>query len=407
MKPKCCNLFNFTTLLLLSMSLFTCQNSKRPERDASLPPSQNPPAGEPPGQLGNQCGAFSERVKTFKVPLDAPLAVSDQNAVLYRFNIAEAVKPISLSFAPNGEIAVSWHSKSQSIYYTRLSSALTKIGQDASFQATRVLDVAARDDGAGLLLWDGKRMNLARVDKSGKELWRSQLASNRVDAMHVGKVLFDGTKYVAYFGVHDGGHEGDALVHWSDSNAKVPGGWDWGCSHSLDMRLLQTSSKVIPVCLSDCFPKKGVVFNNNRVLAQTGGNCLGTVQASLGGVAPINDKIAVAYMKRDGNNYEARWLTFDPSSGAVAGDTALWSDGWLNPKIARYDNDKVLLVSTKSGSARIQELGATSNLTPYEIPATLGPIDEIETAPDGAVVWAYGVDGASELNIVRVAPCKK
>ncbi len=59
-------------------------------------------------------------------------------------------------------------------------------------------------------------------------------------------------------------HEGDQLRNVNPMGMVQTGGWDWGCSHSLDLRLGQGAMGLAPVCLSDAYPSAGIRNSTSR-----------------------------------------------------------------------------------------------------------------------------------------------
>ena len=108
--------------------------------------------------------------------------------------------------------------------------------------------------------------------------------------------------YTAYFPIYrrwpdNIAHTGDTLRKLDLSGSAAAGGWSWGCSHSLDVRLAQSGSVVGPVCLSDCYSQKAILWSNSKIISdEPTGNCSGTSGAALGGFVPVSGGFwAVSY----------------------------------------------------------------------------------------------------------------
>src|SRR6185503_1768574 len=109
----------------------------------------------------------------------------------------------------------------------------------------------------------------------------------------MGRLAWSGTQYAAYFGQTGnhgsaGNHQGDQYRLVSPAGA-VSGGWDWGCSHSLDERLVHNGTAWAPVCGSDTYPGAGIWFNNRgKISDEPSITNVGGV-AKLGGLVPATD----------------------------------------------------------------------------------------------------------------------
>jgi hypothetical protein len=121
-----------------------------------------------------------------------------------------------------------------------------------------------------------------------------------------GRLFWNGTHYGAYFPIYrrwpdNIAHTGDTLRLLDDSGAAKTGGWSWGCSHSLDVRLAQSGTTLAPVCLSDCYKSKGISFKNDKVLfSEPSGNCAGTSGATLGGLVALVGNFYMSYASSEG-----------------------------------------------------------------------------------------------------------
>lgn len=204
-----------------------------------------------------------------------------------------------------------------------------------------------------------------------------------IDAFyHEGRLLWDGSKYDAYFGCTEnwgaiGVHEQD--YQWSFDGAgsvvSAPQSmYDWICGHSVDLRLAYNGTALTTACLSDCnydinsVANPGIYVGGKRVLT-VAGNCAGQVDALLGGLVADPTGFWISFAAPNGGAYDVGMM-FVPSGGG-AGPVA-----WLTntpgvqetaPHLARYGAN--LLAAWQVGGATKMAVVSTAG-------AVLdGPID--------------------------------
>lgn len=181
-----------------------------------------------------------------------------------------------------------------------------------------------------------------------------------------GRLDYTGTEWAAYYTVNrlwpDGiAHYGDQLRLFTTAGAPASTRWDWGCSHSMEVRITHNAARLAPVCASDCYPSKGVHFDHRTARLYTdesGSNCAGGYGTSLGGVVPMADgfwvtftatdgraspDVALVHVSNDGGADAPIWITTDAAhDGDVhaarlgAGFVVAWSGGGVD-RIARFD----------------------------------------------------------------------
>lgn len=113
-------------------------------------------------------------------------------------------------------------------------------------------------------------------------------------------------------------HEGDQLRLVNEAGMIGSGGWDWGCSHSLDLRIAQSTGALAPVCLSDAYPQVGIVLNNRtRLVAAPGWNQGGSISSGYASrmIIPMLGGVIA-----DGAGY---YLSFASADGRAARDVAI------------------------------------------------------------------------------------
>jgi hypothetical protein len=260
-------------------------------------------------------------------------------------------------------------------------------------------------------------MTFIRVDRAGTELARTDLVGggdHGVEGVEwfgefaqTGRLVGrgDGT-YAAYHALHrhwpDGiGHQGDTLRLLDAAGNAIGGGWGWGCSHSMDQRLAFGPSGLVPICISDCFPGKGIYFNHNSAMLtdDPAANCAGGFTTRLGGLVSTAGGFALVYQD---DSAVAHLGLFD-ASGAPASDRVLDVAG--TSRLAAY-GDGLLLGSQGGGGAAIARLDAAgSPVGEAAEVAGLGlPDQDFEGRADGEVAWATASGGA--LSVARVRLCE-
>ena len=257
-----------------------------PRVDAGTPPVLDAglDAGTPPA-----CGALGSRVTTATVDV-GPASVEVGSSSGWSNN-----RPVQLVGLTDGTAKIAWSGAGQ-VHITPLSASLQRSGPDVTLVGESVRGFVAHDDGTlALLVVRGTGMFLVKLRADGTALFETAVVNDApseiegarwVDSWgHEGRLLFTGQMYVAYFGhtKHFGSigkHQGDLLISLSPTTGLPtggPAGWDWGCSHSLDVRLAWDGTSVAPRCLSDCYRATAVMLSDSDVLQdEPSGNCGGS-----------------------------------------------------------------------------------------------------------------------------------
>ncbi|WEO94526.1 hypothetical protein A6P39_011165 [Streptomyces sp. FXJ1.172] len=148
-----------------------------------------------------------------------------------------------------------------------LTAAGKRAGADTVVAGAREVDgLVAHDDGFALLTrfadtnkWKETAAAIVRY-AGGRRTWTTKLtgtASHDTSPVLDGQLTWNGTKYGAYFVVHDAGgfadgHFGDKLSYLSAKGAKLSGGWSWGCSHNEGIALhAESSGAFTSLCFDD------------------------------------------------------------------------------------------------------------------------------------------------------------
>ncbi|NUQ79625.1 MAG: hypothetical protein HUU21_39470, partial [Polyangiaceae bacterium] len=343
--------------------------------------------------------------------------------------LAEAVRTTSIAIAGGGSdraitaqagagSVVAWAGQDGKIHITPLDAEDQRAGDDILVDGSQVFGaVASASDVALLVSRPPDFMTFVRVDMKGAELAKTDLVGGG-NHMEVGVEWFgefaqtgrlaaqkDGT-YAAYHALHRRwpdmvGHQGDTLRLLDASGGALGGGWGWGCSHSMDQRLASGPNGLVPICISDCYPGKGIYFNHQsaEITTDPAANCAGGYSTELGGLTAVDAGFFLVYKDAQGG---AHLGAFD-TSGKSLSDRALSVEG--SSRLARYGGG-MLLGSQGGGGTSLQELDAAGQ--DVGAPATIAaplPDQDFEGRSDGEVAWA-AVSGAN-LTVVRVRVCQK
>lgn len=309
---------------------------------------------------------------------------------------------------------VAWAGVDGNVHVTTLDAVDQRVGEDRVVPGTQVFGVAATANDVALLVTRAPDyMTFIRLDATGTVLSETNLVGggdHQVEGVEwfgefaqTGRLarLADGG-YAAYHALHrrwpDGiGHQGDTLRLFDASGAPTGGGWGWGCSHSMDQRLTAGPSGLVPICISDCYPGKGVYFNHNAAMItdDPAANCAGGYTTTLGGLVATASGFFLVYAD---DSQVAHLGAFD-ASGAPSSDRTLSVEG--SSRLAAYDGGLLL----GSGATTLQRLDA--NGADVGAPATIAaplPDLDFEGRSDGEVAWASA--GGTSLSVVRVRVCE-
>lgn len=228
------------------------------------------------------------------------------------------------------------------------------------------------------------------------------------DLLRAGRLDYDGTGWVTYSTVQrlwpDGvAHYGDTLRSFTPAGTPSGVSWDWGCSHSMEVRLAQGHGTDGAVCSSDCYPGKGVYFEHRtEVFMDASGNCAGFVAQRLGGIAPVSDGYWIAWTSPEGRG------SSDPAISHVVGG-APGAPIWLSDAagdasdmhIAPYGSG-LLVGWNEGGSGHLATLAASG--------AIVGTVETIDASvlagADDFFVYVGGDVGfATGSRIARLRAC--
>jgi hypothetical protein len=352
-----------------------------------------------------------------------PVAVSAEVSI-GRGDWGSTGLPVILATSPNGRAKVAW-SDGTNVHVTPLDASSQRAGDDAVVTGSEVRGLVAHDDGSAVLVVRGDAMVFVRLDEAGAT--QSSLSivggnSHNTDGdrwidswPHRGRLTWSGSQYGAYFGQtgnwgSQGDHQGDHYSLISPEGALMSGGWDWGCSHSLDVRLAHNGSTFAPICTSDTYPGAGIWFNNQVEVSRepsitnTGGG------TKLGGLVPAPDGF---------------WLTFASPEQRPSYDVVflhVGNDGSPSGRVYLTDSadvDELYCHLAAYGDGLLAGWGTTTELSlatldttgtvvegPVAVSAQAGGLDDFVTYPNGDVGWAYAWGELSSFQVVRVARCE-
>jgi hypothetical protein len=331
--------------------------------------------------------------------------------------------PVILATAPGGSAKVAW-SDGENAHITPLDAANQRAGDDIVLAGEEVRGFVAHDDGAAILVRRGDEMVFVRVDNAGAEQASLSIVGteeHNVDGSrwiddwpHQGRLAWSGTEYAAYFGQTGnhgsaGDHQGDHYALISPSGERSDGGWDWGCSHSLDDRIAHNGEDFAPVCISDTYPGAGIFLNNRTELSEEPSVTNVGGIAKLGGLVPAPDgfwftfttpedrasvDIAFFHFTSDGTVSGRTYLTDTADIDEGYSHLAAYGDGLL----AGWDADDTFTLAMLDTAGAIVE-------GPVAVDAQIGGQDDFATFANGDAGWAGAWDDLGAIKVVRVARC--
>jgi hypothetical protein len=336
--------------------------------------------------------------------------------------------PVLLSAVDDGTARVAWTDTAQNVHVTPLDASLQRAADDLTVAGEEMRGLVAHDDGAAVLVRRGHDMRLVRLFDDGSTPIDVEIIGDEDEsvvgnkwigyATHEGRLVWDGSRYAAYFGHmqkwSDGiAHQGD-ILRWYDANGASTSGspsWSWGCSHSLDVRAGFIGTTLGTVCLSDAFPSHGFHYNHDDTsLFYTQGNQMGLSDGRLGGFTTHQGEFYVTFTSPEGRSSDDIALMSIDTSGTASPVAWLTETNAVDEGdsyLASYGDD--LLVGWWSGGALqiavSDEWGGLSQ-GPVALTAEIGPRDDMVTLANGDVAWAYAWGSMDELKVVRVALCE-
>jgi len=256
-----------------------------------------------------------------------------------------------------------------------------------------------------------------------------------------GRLAWNGAKYGAYFGMFtaQGDPHGatevpsDKLVYIDDSGGVLRGGWSWKCASSQGLRLWPEPDVYTPVCISTGMPTPGlnlVIEDQPPLQLAPEAAARGWSGGQMGSIVKLAD-----------NSYFIGWLSRDVKSATPetatrrASDVAMvrlssdrqllgkkrWlletaSYGETNLHFARYGTSRVLMVWDRMDNltcgdtdqvcfgryagtfARVMDADGNALTVDTRISAVPNSYDDLQTMPNGDVLWAFVPDEARDYS---------
>lgn len=389
--------------------------------DSAAPDTSIPVDAARP-DFGGSCPALIDRIQVTETDL------SPDRIDLTNGDYFAPAKPVLLSTHAAGA-SVAWADSSDTVHVNVLSADDRAVGAHHTLSGRAVRGLVAHADGHGLLVRGADarddQMFLVRLDASGGVVFDLTIVGDNtheeagdkwIDTWsHEGRLAWSGDTYGAYFGHTgnhgaNGNHQGDFLGYYDAQGNQTSGGWGWGCSHSVDLRLQHNGNRFGPVCLSDCYPGLGFYFNHNSlVFNEPTGDCRGATDGRLGGLVPTTDGFLLSFAAPEGR--ASRDVALVHISDSVDVGTPIWLTDSAGvdesaPHLARL-GDQLLLGWKEGGDhvlAVVDEAG-TFLEGPVTVPVRFAALDDFVTFSNGDAGWAYAWDDLSLLKVVRVIPC--
>jgi hypothetical protein len=297
-----------------------------------------------------------------------------------------------------------------------------------TFADMKVRGLVAHGDGTyAVLLKDGVTLYLSKRSGDGSQIWITNLNSTTAeDSSTTGdhRLAYGDGIYAAYwsvYGIQGGfaGHDGDQLSFADDSGVVQPGGWDWGCSHSMAQLVgyHPGDQEFSAFCSTDCYPDPpGLKMDYSTTIQTADSDCHGRVSLQLGQMAAAETGWKILFNAEDTAQFEAYGIGL-----ATAGGGATTSVAWLtntdgsterDPVMARLDTEGpgTYLVGWRSsddGAFHIGRIdpGGTFLEGPQQMSAS-GPgwnqrDDSFTATPDSSVVWLEGSAQSTTLRMYR------
>lgn len=385
-----------------------------------------PPLGDA-GSVGDGGGAMADAGPGPAVDA-GPCGAGGLSEALRVHSVAEVTPGTQLFGAAllEGGAVAGWRGAG-AVVLQRLRGDGTPFGDPIEIEGNGLFGLTDTPDGPAALVSRGSdALYLVGVDASGATRFEHRLLGE-VDhgvtgnewfgtGIRYGRLSWTGSELAAYYTVNrlwpDGiAHYGDQLRMFGADGREGRMRWSWGCSHSMEVRVVHNGTRLGPVCSSDCYPSKGIHFDHRGGLLvsdEEGSNCAGGYGTTLGGVVPMDDGFWVTFTATDDR------ASHDVGLVHVANDRTRSAVSWLtaddardgNVKAARY-GDGFVVAWTSGGEARFERFDATGASVegPVGMPeAALGGASDFFVMADGDVGWV--ASGPGGLRFTRLRACE-
>jgi len=366
---------------------------------------------------GANAGLIASRTRVTEISLSSEINPGRADNI-GKFSTFADLQSVALSPSPNGESKIGWVDTGGKIHVTPLTSRDERKGADLIIGTGRFYDLVAHDDGFAVLVMEENRMYIEKYTNDGDRLFRSELTDgdDRVDDWHSGKLAYDGMHYAAYFAIHGTagwteGHEGDKLKYVDGLGNIEPGGWEWGCSHSMDVRLFFNGALDMPLCISDCYPGKGVYLKNHYLISAADGNCAGSTNARFGEAVTAAGSGMLIYLSiEERTHWDVILASFESSPPfsvkAEKALTATADQNEINPKIILFDSGEILASWEVSGgdnrTFRFFDAEGNALADAESLNVHAGPVNDMKVFPNGDIGWAWVWGTTDRLKVVRI-----
>ncbi len=329
--------------------------------------------------------------------------------------------------APVGDRALlAWQAEDGTVRVTPLGPSGARAGDDlATVEGQELRGLAAHEGGFAVLVYRAPDlMVLAGFAADGTPAFETPVVGGtdhdvsgakwiRRDWGDYARLAYADGRYAVSFGHTQnwgdrGVHQGDLFRVYDAMGNRVsaPGTFEWGCSHSLQVRLVHDGSAFRQFCLSDCYPTKAIYLDvrsrRTVVREEPSGNCAGRSGAVLGGAVTVEDAIWVAFTSPEAPGEQNVGLVRVGSMGVEA---PIWVTTGSFAQLAPY-GDGLLLGVGGGRSYRLLALGADASvrLGPEAVMAEAQLESDFAVYGNGDVGWAW-ISGASELSVARLRAC--
>jgi len=343
--------------------------------------------------------------------------------------------PMFMDARPDGSALVGWSSTRDEVHFTPVDSRGARAGSDLVVDGDSIHGLVAHEGGGGAaLIARPDDMHLVRFDADGTVVFdellvgdtpKGQEGSKWIDSWgYEGRLRWTGSAYAAYFGHTgyfgvNGKHQGDLLWLFDEDGQQLTyeqmpqyPQWDWGCSHSLDVRLIHNpeSDTLGPMCLSDGYPSPGFIFRHATQIGDpVSADGHGRADGYLGGIVPAGAGFAVTYGTESGRRsydialslisefgYSLRdyWLTDTPSVDEEGPHLASYGEHFL----AGWESGRDLMLAVVNLDGELVE-------GPVAVQSGLAEQDDFINFFGGDAGWAAAGSGGN-LMLVRVPVCR-
>jgi hypothetical protein len=339
---------------------------------------------------------------------------------------------------PGGGALLAWGG-GDGVHLTRVDDSLARVGDDVIIDGNAPWGVAVDQSGDtwGVLVDRGTDVLALVLVGPGGGIISDQVLIGGVDhnvvnnqwfgdGIRGGRLAWTGDGWAAYYTVqqlYDDGlqHYGDQLRFFAADGTPASVGWQWGCSHSMEVRLAYNGAITGPLCASDCYPSKGVFFNHNTFLYgdETGSDCSGGYATHLGGLVPMPDGFWAAYTAIDDRPSSDVAIIFVSNTTTGSSWRVLHEVGtpvWMTddaidqagPHIARL-GDNLVVGWSQSGDSQLQlaALDTGQPLGPAEsVPeANLAGAGDFFVYANSDVGWPLVSPSGATISLARLRDC--